>query len=182
MVGCGRVAGGLAAVLMLLAAPAWADSASDRETTVRAAFVFRLAFFIEWPASAFEHADSPLRICLDPRGAEALARTLAEQTAGRTVQERKLDVRLLPADGSAEGCHIVYYGDGATGRVHSPYGVVVVESLQQLEKDAALALVREQGKDEARLVFYGVRERLQGADFTVSSKLLQLLRFHQGEG
>jgi hypothetical protein len=196
----GRALTVAAALAWLLALPC-AQADDGKEAAVRAAFLFRLAFFVSWPEGAFDAASSPVRICLAP-GNDDLARTLAEQTATRTVQERPVAVAVLsttalasevtvaavdsvPAGPAAEpswaDCHILYLGSaGAPATAGHGHTVTVVDSLGQLERAGALALVREESAGEARLVFYGRRDRLQGASFSLSSKLLQLLRFHEG--
>ncbi len=172
-----------AASTLLLVCSLAVHADSERETTVRAAFLFRLAFFVEWTPDAFPEPASPLRLCIGHGAfADELARTLFEQTRGRTVQGRALDIHGLARGEAAGGCHIVYLADGTDAIAGSDYSLVVVESLPQLEHEGALALVREHGGNEARLVFYGVRDRLEQGQFTVSSKLLQLLRFHQPRG
>jgi hypothetical protein len=166
----------LGAVLCLL--PTAASAA--KETAVRAAFLFRLAFFVNWPDSAFGDPAAPVRICIAP-GSDALAAMLAEQTATRTVQERPVEVELLAPAADAERCHILYreHADEA-GIAVAPHTLVVVGSLALLDDGGALALVREETAGEARLVFYARRAALQQVGFSVSSKLLQLVRFHEG--
>jgi hypothetical protein len=173
---CGAV---VLAVLLCLPPPA---PAAAKETAVRAAFLFRLAFFVNWPASAFDGPTAPVRICVGA-GSEALAATLAGQTATRTVQERPVDVVLLVPAAAAEGCHILYRERAdELDPVPGPHTLVVAGSLAMLERGAALALVREESGGEARLVFHARRRALNDAGFTVSSKLLQLVRFDEDGG
>lgn len=168
-----------AVVAMLLAGLAQASPVTDKEVAVRAAFLFRLAFFVSWPADTFAAADSPLRICLrEPRPAP-LARILTEQTRSRTVQDRPVQVVGLDADQPADGCHVLYL-EADSARPGAPlYSLVVVDSLGGLDRAGVLALVREQTAGETRLVFYADRTRLQHAPFTVSAQLLRLVRFRE---
>lgn len=156
--------------------PAAADNA--KETAVRAAFLFRLAFFVSWPEQAFEDPHSAITLCLTP-GNDGLARTLSEQTARRTVNERPVSVRELPAGNGIGGCHIVYGDPAAVDTATPGHALVVVGERAGLLAGGALALEREELMGETRLVFYARRDRLQDGRFSISSKLLQLVRFDE---
>ena len=79
------------------------------EYAVKAAYLYKFAPFIEWPATAFSSPDSPINICVsgkDPFG-PALDQVA---TAGQHVEGHALVVRRIPDIAAANGCQIVYLG------------------------------------------------------------------------
>src|SRR5688500_18796084 len=103
----GRLAG--AAVLACLALLAWtgADAAAEEAATleqrVKAAFLYQFAGYVEWPASAFAQADTPVTFAV--MGAEAVAAELRQLAAGRTVAGRKVEVRQVRPGEPLAGVH-----------------------------------------------------------------------------
>ncbi|NEV63768.1 YfiR/HmsC family protein [Thiorhodococcus minor] len=90
----------------------------SREDRIKAAIVYKVGKFVDWPANAFDGAASPLRVCL--LGRDAFSDALAS-IAGRKVQGRSIDFRVigaasLPRPGD---CHILYLPRSASGRVGS---------------------------------------------------------------
>jgi hypothetical protein len=85
------------------------------EYEVKAAFLFRFAQFVEWPADTFKGAGAPFTYCTigdDPfRG--ALERTLN----GKTIGQRPLRVEHLNGAGRVEECQVLFVG-GSGERKH----------------------------------------------------------------
>lgn len=166
----------LAGLLLSVAALA-APADSDREAAVRAAFLYRLAFFVNWPDPQFAPADQPLRFCILGIDAATVAERLSSQTRGRSVHGREIHVEsaLQP------NCHIVYLqGEADPAASFPPQALLVVDSLAALRQRGALALISEpQPGGEVRLAFVSLRERLHNTPFNLSAKLLQLVRFDE---
>jgi hypothetical protein len=78
------------------------------ERSVKAAFLYKFAGYVEWPNSATA-GDSPIVIGV-LSGAD-FARELAEITTGRSVNNRPIRVRRLDRDESANGLDILFIGD-----------------------------------------------------------------------
>jgi hypothetical protein len=78
------------------------------EYEVKAAFLFRFAQFVEWPANTFKDASEPFTYCTigeDPfRG--ALERTMN----GKTIGQRALRVEHLSAAGRVGECQVLFVG------------------------------------------------------------------------
>ncbi len=78
------------------------------EYEVKAAFLFRFAQFVEWPADTFRGASEPFTYCTigdDPfRG--ALERTLN----GKTIGQRPLRVEHLSGTGKISECQVLFVG------------------------------------------------------------------------
>jgi YfiR/HmsC-like len=109
----------LATIALLLTAtvcgPPLAASASvTLEYEVKAAFLFRFAQFVEWPADTFKGTGEPFTYCTigdDPfRG--ALERTLN----GKTIGQRALRVEHLNGAGKIGECQVLFVGGSEDGK------------------------------------------------------------------
>jgi hypothetical protein len=96
----------LLALLCLIGLPG-ALAEQNREERIKAAFVYKLAKFIDWPQATFPGPDAPLNVCL--LGPDAFADTLAS-IRGRKVHGRPVTFAVvLPAGGERFAqCHILY--------------------------------------------------------------------------
>jgi hypothetical protein len=88
------------------------DAAPVTASSVKAAFLYKFAGYVEWPASATA-TDAPITIGV--AGADPLAAELAEITRGRTVAGRPINVRRVAASDSFEGLQILFIGNEARG-------------------------------------------------------------------
>jgi hypothetical protein len=94
----------------------YADQGRFQEYTVKAAFVYNFAKFVEWPFVAFETPESPLYLCIlgdNPFG-DAL-----ESIKGKVVQERELHIRHLSEIEDIEECHILFISASERKRLSS---------------------------------------------------------------
>lgn len=183
-----RLRGGVVVTLLALtlgnpAAAAEAD-ASDKEAAVRAAFLYRLAFFVTWEASAFPAVDSPIRFCIASDAPSRVADLLRGQAGNRRVNERGIAVEQRDKDAALDDCHIVYReGSRPAPSNSADTQLVVVDSLDALAGGGTLALVPERGPSgELRLGFVSRRDRIPTGGVSLSAKLLQLVRFDDGKG
>lgn len=108
---CPPTAIGLAALVLAHSAMVQADSAASREDRIKAALVFKLVKFVEWPA-AMMAAKEPIQICSfgDSPVAEALAAVDGRPARDRTAQFRKL-AGLSAAE--VKGCHVLFIAGNA---------------------------------------------------------------------
>jgi hypothetical protein len=87
-----------------------AQEPSNLEASVKAAFLFRFAGFVEWPAGAFPSLDTPLVISVvEHRG---IAGELEAIAASRTFDGRPIMVRRLGGGEPVPPSHIVFIADG----------------------------------------------------------------------
>ena len=94
--------------VMSVLAAALAASANGQgfsEYQVKAAYLYNLARFVEWPADTFKSASEPMALCVV--GASPIRSILVEAVHGETIDGRKLEVR-QPAGIRASGCHVVF--------------------------------------------------------------------------
>ena len=105
--GCCVLVAGAVLLTAAVCSPLPAASANVAlEYEVKAAFLFRFAQFIEWPADAFKGTGEPFTYCTvgdDPfRG--ALERTLN----GKMIGQRPLHVEHLSGSGKMGGCQVLF--------------------------------------------------------------------------
>lgn len=86
------------------------------EQSIKAAYLYKFAAYVEWPEHAFATKSTPVTIGV--LGADALARELAEITAERTVQGRRIVIRLIRRDAvpqELDGVHILFVARSGIG-------------------------------------------------------------------
>jgi hypothetical protein len=102
----------LIALALIVALPlsAAADAAAIAlQLRVKAAFLYKFAGYVEWPAGAFADRESPIVIAV--AGADDVARELEAAIADRTVAGRPLQVRrLAAAEKPGDCCQILFVG------------------------------------------------------------------------
>lgn len=90
---------------LMLCGAAHADNAS-LEYAVKAAYVYKFAPFITWPATVFPQPGSPIVLCVS--GSDDVTKLLPQIAAGQQENGRTIQVRAL-ADGSdPQSCQILY--------------------------------------------------------------------------
>jgi len=112
------VLGGLLAIALASAYRASCLAQSDvqiAEYKVKAAFLYKFASYIEWPAQVFERPESAFVIGVS--GAEALGDQLAQIVAGRSINGRPVAVRKLHRGEPASGLQILFIGGSDAGRL-----------------------------------------------------------------
>lgn len=95
----------LLASLALLPMHASAQEYRSGEYELKAAILFNLVKFVEWPATAYSGAQAPTVLCTlgrDPFG------SALDEFAGNNVNGRPLVIRRLQRDDDPHGCHLVY--------------------------------------------------------------------------
>ncbi|HEY8881130.1 MAG TPA: YfiR family protein [Roseateles sp.] len=102
----------LALTLAWCAAAAGAADGDARqlEAQVKAAYLYKFASHVEWPPAAYADASTPFTIGVV--GAGDIAEELQRLQAGRSVNERPVEVRVLKGGESARGVQLVFVGGG----------------------------------------------------------------------
>jgi uncharacterized protein DUF4154 len=145
------------------------------EYVVKAGFLFNFAKYVEWPAEAFEKADSPITIGIvgaDPFG-ENLERTLKN----KTVRNRVFAILRFPERSALQRCHILFVP--RTEREHLP------EILKHVEPWPVLTVGEDDGFARAggttNILIEKEKPRLEvnpdaaeKARLTIDSKLLKV--------
>jgi len=170
--------GALALVVLCLASGIGvsAQRPTFDEREVKAVFLFNFVQFVEWPASAFANADTPVLIGVlgdDPFGA-----ALDEAVRGEVVRGRQLMVARFRRVEDVKNCHVLFISPSES----ASYGRI----LAALQGQATLTVGETAGfttHGMIRFVTDGNRVRLEvnvgavnAAGLTVSSNLLRAAR------
>jgi hypothetical protein len=107
----------------------------SKEYQIKAVFLFHFAQFVEWPATAFPDAATPIRIGVlgeDPFGA-----ALEEAIRGETIRNRGLVILRSQRVEDLKNCHLLFIGRLAKGRAD--------QILPQLNSAAVLTVSESEG-------------------------------------
>ena len=130
------------------AAPADSESAAA-ERSIKAAFLYKFAGYVQWPEGALARADAPINIAV--LGEDRLADELIPLVAGRTVDGHPLTVRKQKDDEVPSGIHILFIGRAETARLRSIAAqarpiLIVTESEGALAQGSAINFVVTGGR------------------------------------
>jgi hypothetical protein len=141
----------------------------------RASFLLNFAFFIQWPASAFDSASAPLRYCVF--GNPELSSSLKQAIAGEQVAGRPLQLASVQQQTSWRRCHVLYLDQRTTpsmsrvlAEVEGAPVLTVSDTQDLLQAGGMVSLVRE----DERLHALINREAATRVGIQISSKLLRL--------
>jgi YfiR/HmsC-like len=168
---------GAATLLLLALLLSPSQAAPPADYAVEAAYLTKLAPFVEWPADTFPGPTSPLVICVvgyDPFGV-LLDHLAGNQPAG----SRPAIVRRLRFAARDSACHVMFIGGSDTQSV--------AHALEIVQKRPILTVTDDEIEQDARGIIHfvveGSRVRFDIDDasaaesgLTVSSKLLGLAR------
>jgi uncharacterized protein DUF4154 len=172
------IAVGIVLVAMLISggAPSIARGETAPEYTVKAAFLYNFAKFVEWPAGAFSGPTSPIVIWVlgeDPFG-DALG-----SLKGKTANGRPIVVRYAANLGELERCHLLFVS--ASEKANLPkilqttkgWGILTVGDMNGFAQDGGIInLVNE----EQQIRIEVNMEAAQLSRLKISSKLLALAK------
>lgn len=145
------------------------------EYQLKAAFIFNIAKFVEWPAEAFQGSKDPIVLCII--GASPFGDALEQAANGRTVDERRFAIRTVSDVKQAGGCHILFVSSSERKRFRSVLGeiaasgILTVGDVESFATDGGVVNLKLDG-DKIRIginVHAAERERIR-----ISSKLLSL--------
>jgi hypothetical protein len=161
----------LATVSTLLAAP-------SPESAAKAAYLFRLTPFVDWPASAFASPADPFRLCIV--GEDPFGESLDQAGQGQSVGKRPIAIVRLKAVTPEDRCQLMYISGDA------PF---VSQSLTAVIGSPVLTVTDVQSGDKGVVNFVtaGNRVRLEinqeaalRNHLGVSSKLLDIAAAPEG--
>lgn len=155
------------ALALALTAPTWAADEAD----LKAAIVFNLLLFTDWPARAQPAPGAPWVLCVSPTHPAAAA---FKPLHGRMLRGTRLALQSWPAVDGAPTCHAAFVGDfdvagGADGPRPSP-GLLLISDARSPPLAAAIVL---QPRD-SKLVFRINLAAARHAELRLSAKLLRL--------
>lgn len=166
----------LAVWIVALAAAAAAHAQEAPETTVKAAFLYKFAGYVEWPDAAFGGPASPLVIGVI--GSDEVAAELERLLPGRTINNRHVALRRLREGESPRGVHLLFVGRGEPNarnviRAAQEQGsLVVTESERGLDLGSAINFVLAGD----RVAFEVSLDSAERSGVRISSRMLAVAR------
>ncbi len=146
----------------------------SREYMIKAAYVFRIAQFVDWPESGATAA--PLGVCIlgeDPFG------SAIDYIVEKTSRGRRFSLRRYASSESLGGCHVLFISASETTRLETILSGLEGRSVLTVSDAAEFArcggmvgLVNRQGKVSLE-INQGAAE---AAGLQISAKLLELSR------
>ena len=163
----------LCGMMMLTLTPA---HAAPSEYELKAAFIYQIAKFVEWPVSS-----APLRLCVLGGNPFGLA---LETIRGKPVNERKMEVSLLDMNADTRECNILFIAAPAEKHIERiaaisrDSGMLAIGDTEGFAlRGAIINFFLESGK----VRFEINREASRRAGLKISSQLLKLARIIQEE-
>jgi hypothetical protein len=166
-----------ATLLALATLLAWGGARADEhlELAVKATYLYKLAPFVTWPASAWGDAAAPLVICI--QGKDPFGPVIDRAVAGQKIGGRPVVVRRLPHVDAASGCQIAYLAgsdaqpaSAALSEIGKAPVLTVTDQDRGSGEDGDVHLVLLDGR--VRFVIDNGQAQHQG--LAISSKLLAL--------
>jgi hypothetical protein len=159
----------------LLQPTAVAAGTGSLEYAVKAAYLYKLANFVEWPPSTFPSSTSALNLCV--AGADPFGASLDAVTAGQHIGARPIVVRHLANVTRESDCQILFVGGSdpqIIGRIlDAVRGVSVLTVTDASTTGETPSIIRFVIHDDhVRMVVDGRAASLNG--IIVSAKLLSV--------
>ncbi len=141
------------------------------EYTVKAGYLYNFALLTEWPDEAI--GDS-LELCI--LGPDHFGPAL-DALRGKTVNNRRIDIRFIVQPSEARKCHILYIAEAERSEMAALRGelanrpVLTVTDDESLSKAGITIFLRP---DRQRLVFEINNNAAKRANLNISARLLRL--------
>ena len=158
-----------------------ADKEKYAEYTVKAAYLFNFAKFVEWPSETFADPSLPLGICIigeDPFG------TALDSIKDKNVKGKKLEIRQYAGNSELKGCHIMFI---------SPSEKKNLADILEMTKDRHILTVSDMKKfaDHGGMIYMNKaknkirleinHEAAKHSGLKMSSKLLKIAKIIKGK-
>jgi YfiR/HmsC-like len=167
-------------IFMPLITPAQDDSASEYE--LKAAMLYNLVQFVEWPPKAYTGAQGPTNLCI--LGRDPFGDSLASVVVRQKIAEHPMQIRHV-REQAIRDCHVLYVS--SSERKNIPR---ILSSLQgsntltvgEMSQFALHGGIIQFALEEKRLRFDINLEAAARANLQISSRLLALARIVKGGG
>lgn len=153
------------------------------ESQVKAAYLYKLAGYVEWPDGALGNMDAPFMIGV--LGADPIADELAQIVGGRKIHARPIVVRRLKAGDGPDGLAILFVGKAETARIKPLQGSLQSHSVLVVTEDGggiALGSIINFLLVDQRVRFEVALEPAEKRGLRLSSRMLAVAqKVHPGE-
>jgi hypothetical protein len=121
------------------------DVVQSSESSVKAAYLYKLPAYVEWPRGRFEQPNSAITIGV--LGADDVAEALTVISAGRTVNGRPIRVRRLQSDEGLPDVHVLFLGRTALiDGVAATQGILTVTDTQGERAESVIDFISVNGR------------------------------------
>lgn len=153
------------------AATSAGESDASLEKRVKAAFLYKFAGYVDWPAGVFAASDSPL--VFGVIGDRSIADELGRAAGGRNIEARPLQVKLLNAGDDLADVNVLFVATGtaiadALRATDAKPMLVVTESESALTKGSVINFIVVEGRVRFEISTAGAEQR----GLKLSSRLL----------
>ncbi|MGE3958514.1 MAG: YfiR family protein [Vicinamibacterales bacterium] len=170
----------LAALAVLAWGPDGGRVAAQSADVVKAAFVFNVLNFVEWPTASFPLPSAPLRIAvIAPRTPGEFVSGLA----GRVVRGHPIAVQTYDRVEVVEPSHVLFLSADAHGQLRTAIAATkgqAVLTIAEQNLDAAVDTAMALGVVQAKLAFAVNLDVTDAAGLQVNPNLLRLARSVKG--
>lgn len=168
-------AGLILAIILGFSVPGASSGPPIEEYQLKAAFLFNIAKFVEWPADKFHGAKDPIVLCV--LGANPFGDTLEQAAHGISIEDRKFVVRSISDQKQTGSCHILFISSSERKRLRAVLaeiassGILTVGDIEGFAAEGGVVNLKLEG-DKVRI---GINvEAAEHEKIRISSKLLSL--------
>lgn len=163
-------------LIILLSLPVKESIAVDaRELTIKAAYLFRLSLFVDWPAEKLStsHTDK-IRFCIT--GGRQITETIKNVLAGKTINRHEIEIVGVDLKADLQTCHLLYLTkniEAETSFLQSVanYPVLTVGETKRFYSQGGMVLLFEK---ENRIFFAINNQAAEQSRVKVGAQLLNL--------
>ena len=159
---------------------AQAVTPAARESTVKAAFIYRFGGFVEWPPGTFAHPNDP--VVIGVAGDDQVASDLEEIVLGRTLAGRPLQVVRVRNAQAVESVNILFLGNARSVRMREliPAAKEPVLVVSEKEDAARLGAALFFESEAGRLRFSASPAAAEARGLRLSARLLAVAQNVEG--
>jgi hypothetical protein len=154
---------------------AWAQGDSVDEYRLKAAMLYHLTQFVEWPSSVYSDSHAPILLCV--LGQDPFANSLTSTFPRETGSGRPMLIRHLEADTEISGCQILYVSSSERRTVAHIFSTLVGSSILtvgEMTQFAARGGIIQFSLEDQSVHFNINIDAASRARLKISSKLLAL--------
>jgi hypothetical protein len=146
-----------------------------RELTIKAAYLFRLSLFVDWPAEKLTSSPSnKIRFCIT--GNQQATETIKDVLAGKTINQHEIEIVGVDLKSELRDCHLLYLTKNIKTetlflQAVSTYPVLTVGETEKFYSQGGIILLF---KRENRIFFAINNEAADRSRLKLGAQLLNL--------